>query len=152
MDPVVDAHHDGVMSLNALLQDIHDWCGSPLPATPRAPAAPTVATRPPHPRGTRRDVDGCGHGGGEQRPLRDRPRPLQVGRRAGGAEPAAAAAVDGAALGALAVLARGFGGRRAREAEELPPGQYLADGFPVLSAGPTQYVDTDDWSFTITTE
>jgi DMSO/TMAO reductase YedYZ molybdopterin-dependent catalytic subunit len=52
----------------------------------------------------------------------------------------------------MAVFTRGFGGRRAREAEELPPGQYLADGFPVLSAGPTQYVDTDDWSFTITTE
>ena len=52
----------------------------------------------------------------------------------------------------MAVFTRGFGGRRQREAEELPPGQYLADGFPVLSAGPTQYVDTDDWSFTITTE
>ncbi len=52
----------------------------------------------------------------------------------------------------MAVFTRGFGGRRQREAEELPPGQYLADGFPVLTAGPTQYVDTDDWSFTITTE
>ncbi len=52
----------------------------------------------------------------------------------------------------MAVFTRGFGGRRQREAEELPPGQYLTDGFPVLTAGPTQYVDTDDWSFTITTE
>ena len=52
----------------------------------------------------------------------------------------------------MAVFTRGFGGRRQREAEDLPPGQYLADGFPVLTAGPTQYVDTDDWSFTITTE
>ena len=52
----------------------------------------------------------------------------------------------------MGIVTRGFGGRRQREAEDLPPGQYLADGFPVLSAGPTQYVDTDDWSFTITTE
>ena len=52
----------------------------------------------------------------------------------------------------MAVFTRGFGGRRREEAEQLPPGQYLADGFPVLSAGPTQYVDTDDWTFTITTE
>jgi DMSO/TMAO reductase YedYZ molybdopterin-dependent catalytic subunit len=52
----------------------------------------------------------------------------------------------------MAVFTRGFGGRRRGEGEGLPPGQYLADGFPVLSAGPTQYVDTDDWSFTITTE
>ena len=52
----------------------------------------------------------------------------------------------------MAVFTRGFGGRRRSEAEELPPGQYLTDGFPVLTAGPTQYVDTDDWSFTITTE
>ncbi len=52
----------------------------------------------------------------------------------------------------MSVVTRGFGGRRQREAAELPPGQYLADGFPVLSAGPTQLVDTDDWQFTITTE
>ncbi len=52
----------------------------------------------------------------------------------------------------MAVVTRGFGGRRLSEAETLPPGQYLADGFPVLTAGPTQYVDTDDWKFTITTE
>src|SRR6201747_666253 len=53
----------------------------------------------------------------------------------------------------MAVVTRGFGGHRQREAEELPPGQYLTGDFPVLSAGPTQYVDDDDdWSFTITSE
>ena len=52
----------------------------------------------------------------------------------------------------MPIVTRGFGGRRRAEAEELPPGQYLADGFPVLTAGPTQYVDTEDWSFTVTTE
>jgi len=50
------------------------------------------------------------------------------------------------------IVTRGFGGRRLREADQLPPGQYLTDGFPVLTAGPTQYVDTDDWQLTITTE
>ena len=52
----------------------------------------------------------------------------------------------------MGIVTRGFGGRRQREAEVLPPGQYLTDGFPVLTAGPTQYVDTDDWQLTITTE
>lgn len=52
----------------------------------------------------------------------------------------------------MAIVTRGFGGRRPRAPEPLPPGQYLTDGFPVLSAGPTQYVDTDDWELTVTTE
>jgi DMSO/TMAO reductase YedYZ molybdopterin-dependent catalytic subunit len=46
---------------------------------------------------------------------------------------------------------RGFSGRR-RESADLPPGQYLTEDFPVLTAGPTQRVATDDWAFTITTE
>jgi DMSO/TMAO reductase YedYZ molybdopterin-dependent catalytic subunit len=33
---------------------------------------------------------------------------------------------------------------------ELPPGQYLTDGFPVLSAGPTPDVPLDEWEFSIT--
>ena len=33
---------------------------------------------------------------------------------------------------------------------QLPPGQYLTDGFPVLSAGPTPHVPLDQWEFTIT--
>jgi DMSO/TMAO reductase YedYZ molybdopterin-dependent catalytic subunit len=52
----------------------------------------------------------------------------------------------------MGIVTRGFGGRRQREAEALPPGQYLTQDFPVLTAGPTQYVDTDDWSFVLTTE
>jgi len=52
----------------------------------------------------------------------------------------------------MGIFTRGFGGRREPEAASLPPGQHLTDGFPVLTAGPTQYVDTDDWSLTITTE
>ncbi|MCW2711989.1 MAG: sulfite oxidase-like oxidoreductase [Marmoricola sp.] len=54
--------------------------------------------------------------------------------------------------GDMGIITRGFGGRREPEAAALPPGQYLTRDFPVLTAGPTQYVDTADWSFTITTE
>jgi DMSO/TMAO reductase YedYZ molybdopterin-dependent catalytic subunit len=48
----------------------------------------------------------------------------------------------------------GFMGRRRKDAENpaLPPGQYLTDDFPVLSAGPTPRVDTAEWELTITTE
>ena len=34
--------------------------------------------------------------------------------------------------------------------ERLSPGQYLVDGFPVLSAGPTPRVSPEDWRLTIT--
>ena len=49
------------------------------------------------------------------------------------------------------MVTRGFTGRaRPPEiAERLPPGQYLEQDFPVLSAGPTPHVRTEDWSFTL---
>jgi DMSO/TMAO reductase YedYZ molybdopterin-dependent catalytic subunit len=34
----------------------------------------------------------------------------------------------------------------------VPPGQYLTDDFPVLSAGPTPHTPLDEWSFSITGE
>jgi DMSO/TMAO reductase YedYZ molybdopterin-dependent catalytic subunit len=48
-------------------------------------------------------------------------------------------------------FSRGFlGRRRAVEVEErLPPGQYLTDDFPVLSAGPTPYTPKEKWDFTV---
>jgi DMSO/TMAO reductase YedYZ molybdopterin-dependent catalytic subunit len=48
-------------------------------------------------------------------------------------------------------VSRGFHGRRATEgdASRIPPGQYLTDGFPVLSAGPTPRTPPDRWSLTI---
>ena len=48
-------------------------------------------------------------------------------------------------------FSRGFLGRRREvtEAGRLPPGQYLTDGFPVLSAGPTPYTPKDRWDFTV---
>ena len=49
------------------------------------------------------------------------------------------------------VFSRGFSGRR-RASSDLPPGQYLTEDFPVLTAGPTQRVATDTWELTVTTE
>lgn len=46
---------------------------------------------------------------------------------------------------------RGFSGRR-RASADLPPGQYLTEDFPVLTAGPTQRVPTESWELTVTTE
>jgi DMSO/TMAO reductase YedYZ molybdopterin-dependent catalytic subunit len=52
----------------------------------------------------------------------------------------------------MAVFSRGFGARRRESDPRLPPGQYLTEDFPVLSAGPTPDVDLDEWRFTIRTE
>jgi len=51
----------------------------------------------------------------------------------------------------MAIISRGFTGRRpAVDTNRLPPGQYVTDDFPVLSAGPTPRVPLDRWNFTIT--
>jgi hypothetical protein len=47
---------------------------------------------------------------------------------------------------------RGFRGRRRRPSAELPPGQYLVQDFPVLSAGPTPSIDLGDWELTVTSQ
>lgn len=49
------------------------------------------------------------------------------------------------------VISRGFFGKRRtpEAANRLPPGQYIAPDFPVLSAGPTPRTPLDQWSFTI---
>ena len=52
----------------------------------------------------------------------------------------------------MGITSSGFLGRRRTHDQRLPPGQYATDGFPVLSAGPTPPIATDDWTFTITTE
>ena len=51
-------------------------------------------------------------------------------------------------------VSRGFRGRRREERDDtrLPPGQYLVDDFPVLSAGPTPDISHDDWTFSIVGE
>src|SRR5687768_18035440 len=46
-------------------------------------------------------------------------------------------------------FSRGFRGRRRSQDTALPPGQYLVDGFPVLSAGPTPRTPLEEWDFSI---
>ena len=52
----------------------------------------------------------------------------------------------------MGIISRGFSGRSREHNPDLPPGQYLANDFPVLSAGPTPTISTDDWIFSIRTE
>ena len=52
----------------------------------------------------------------------------------------------------MAEFSRGFGARRRASEPQLPPGQYLTDDFPVLSAGPTPRVSTQEWEFSIVSE
>ena len=48
-------------------------------------------------------------------------------------------------------ISRGFGGRRRESVDSarVPPGQYVTDDFPVLSAGPTPHQPLESWSFSI---
>jgi DMSO/TMAO reductase YedYZ molybdopterin-dependent catalytic subunit len=51
----------------------------------------------------------------------------------------------------MSLFSRGFHGRPRRDVDpsRVPPGQYVVDDFPVLSAGPTPRPHLDRWSFTI---
>ncbi|MEU5941397.1 molybdopterin-dependent oxidoreductase [Micromonospora sp. NPDC047548] len=49
-------------------------------------------------------------------------------------------------------MSPGFQGRRRSSGPALPPGQYLTEDFPVLSAGPTPKVPLDTWEFVLSTE
>jgi DMSO/TMAO reductase YedYZ molybdopterin-dependent catalytic subunit len=51
----------------------------------------------------------------------------------------------------MPIVSRGFRGRRRDEGDSgrVPPGQYVVDDFPVLSAGPTPHTSPADWTFTI---
>jgi DMSO/TMAO reductase YedYZ molybdopterin-dependent catalytic subunit len=48
-------------------------------------------------------------------------------------------------------ISRGFSGRRRPSVDpsRVPPGQYVTDDFPVLSAGPTPHTPLTDWDFTV---
>src|SRR4029079_19791520 len=51
---------------------------------------------------------------------------------------------------ATVLISRGFKGkRREGPADRVPPGQYLTDDFPVLSAGPTPHTPLEEWTVTI---
>src|SRR6185312_9144467 len=51
----------------------------------------------------------------------------------------------------MSPVSRGFHGRRREDVapERVPPGQYVTTDFPVLSAGPTPHVATENWTFSI---
>ena len=51
----------------------------------------------------------------------------------------------------MGIVTPGFRGRR-DASPDLPPGQYLTHDFPVLSAGPTPRVRTEDWQFSVVDE
>jgi DMSO/TMAO reductase YedYZ molybdopterin-dependent catalytic subunit len=52
----------------------------------------------------------------------------------------------------MGIVSPGFHGRRRADGVQLPPGQYLTEDFPVLSAGPTPRIALERWEFVITTE
>ncbi len=52
----------------------------------------------------------------------------------------------------MGIVSPGFHGRSHGVGVKLPPGQYLTEDFPVLSAGPTPRVPLASWEFVITTE
>jgi DMSO/TMAO reductase YedYZ molybdopterin-dependent catalytic subunit len=55
----------------------------------------------------------------------------------------------------MGLVSRGFGGRRhstGGDSARVPPGQYLTDDFPVLSAGPTPHADLKEWGFIVNGE
>ena len=49
------------------------------------------------------------------------------------------------------MVTRGFGGRQPPRdvSDRLPPGQFMTEDFPVLSAGPNPHISMDDWTFTL---
>ena len=55
-----------------------------------------------------------------------------------------------ARIGRMPPISRGFHGRRpAVDPARVPPGQYVVEDFPVLSAGPTPRTPLEQWNFTL---
>jgi DMSO/TMAO reductase YedYZ molybdopterin-dependent catalytic subunit len=51
------------------------------------------------------------------------------------------------------IVSRGFRGRRTEApSDRVPPGQYVTDDFPVLSAGPTPQTPLERWDFSVVGE
>jgi DMSO/TMAO reductase YedYZ molybdopterin-dependent catalytic subunit len=49
-------------------------------------------------------------------------------------------------------VSRGFRGRRRpadADTQRVPPGQYVTEDFPVLSAGPTPHTPLEEWTFSV---
>ena len=47
------------------------------------------------------------------------------------------------------MLGKHFHKPEPEESDRVPPGQYLTDGFPVLSYGATPEINTDEWEFKV---
>lgn len=52
----------------------------------------------------------------------------------------------------MSFITRGFTGGGRERNPRLPPGQSLVEDWPVLSAGPTPELTTNEWSFSVRTE
>ncbi|CAM3825511.1 sulfite oxidase-like oxidoreductase [Isoptericola cucumis] len=52
----------------------------------------------------------------------------------------------------MSIVTRGFGGRRDDPGDDVPPGQFVTQDFPVLSTGPTPSVDEAHWQLAVHTE
>ena len=54
----------------------------------------------------------------------------------------------------MSFVSRGFRGRRQPDADSarVPPGQYVTQDYPVLSAGPTPHTSLELWNFSVTGE
>jgi len=53
----------------------------------------------------------------------------------------------------MSPVSRGFRHQHrapAGQEDRVPPGQYVTEGFPVLSAGPTPHTPLEQWTFSIT--
>lgn len=48
------------------------------------------------------------------------------------------------------MVTRGFRGRSRLAADAVPPGQFVTDDFPVLTAGPTPEIDAAEWELVVT--
>ena len=105
----------------------------------RAPAVPAQAAR-------------HGKDALDDRALADdrlRDRAPAVPRRPHRSDPARSLARIGD-NGCVGIISRGFHGRRQDgPPDRVPPGQYLTDDFPVLSAGPTPHTTLEEWTFDI---
>ena len=88
--------------------------------------------------------------------LRNQRVAIQFTATDGGASSTVEAGVDDVRITApcrdRTFVTRGFVGRRGgapADRRRLPPGQYLTNDYPVLSAGPTPHTPLDRWTFTI---
>ena len=115
-----------------------------------------TAARRRHPRGDRRHRHRPGTGAAVARSGRAAVAAAAADRSPAGRPPGRSceAVVPARGMnGGMGIVSPGFSGRRrSMPGTELPPGQYLTEDFPVLSAGPTPRVPLDTWEFVITTE